>query len=135
MSEIQDRSKDLEALFVEEGEQAVDSKLRTVLEGYVGFTRDGRIVTKPAFLKLSQQSRILVALLARQAMVRLKLEGALLERSAESLQEECLIPLKSCREYLSRLKKRRLIEKNASGYFVPIWAISTVAEALQAEEK
>ncbi len=131
MAEKEGHSKELEALFVEEGEQAVDAKLRSVLEGFVGFTRDGRFHAKPAFLKLSHHKKILLTLLAGQAMVRLKLPGASAERTAESLQNECFVPLKTCRETLSRLKARRLIDKNNAGYFVPTWAISTVAETIE----
>lgn len=124
-------SKELEGLLVDEGEQAIDAVLRGVLEPYIGFMRDGRMITKPQFLKLSDPTRILVALLGRQAMVRLGLPGAKAEASADRLQGECMVPLKSCREYLSRFKSRRLLAKNEVGYFVPTWAVSDVAATVQ----
>jgi len=130
MVEQTERSKELEGLFVDESEQAVDGLLRTTLEPFVGFTREGRVVTKPAFLELSHANRLLVMLLARQAAVRLSLPGATMEATAENLQQECMVPVKSCREYLSKMKAKRLLEKNAQGYLVPQWALPTVAGLL-----
>lgn len=127
----QPQSKELEALFVDDSEQAIDSILRSCLEPVIGFTREGKLVTKAPFLKLSDSARILAALLARQAMSRLRLLGARSEATAEELAGDCAIPIKSCREYLSRFKTRRLLEKNDAGYFVPIWAIAEVAEAVR----
>src|SRR5689334_8429441 len=69
-------SKELEALFVENSEQAIDSILRSCLESIVGFTRDGKLVTKSAFLKLPDTAKIIAILLARQAMTRLHVVGA-----------------------------------------------------------
>lgn len=128
-------SRELEALLVDDSEQAIDGLLRNVLQPYVGFTREGRMVTKPQFLKLSDATRLLAALLARQAMIRLKLPGAKAEASAEELQNECMVPLKSARESLSRFKSRRLLDKNDAGYFVPTWAISDVAAAVQRNQQ
>ncbi len=131
MTEQSSVPKELEALFVDDNEQAIDSLLRTCLEPIIGFTRDGRLVTKAPFLKLPDTARILAALLARQAMVRLHVPGAKAEAGAEQLGTDCAVPIKSCREYLSRFKSRRLLDKNESGYFVPIWAIPEVAEVIQ----
>src|ERR1700722_12922195 len=98
---------ELESLFVDEsGEEAIDTVLRTVLEQFVGFTRDGKIVTKQRFLKLSDPTKILVALLARRAMVRLNIPGAKQEAGADQLGAECLVPLKSCRAHLSPPQQR-----------------------------
>ena len=127
MTTQRETTSELEALFVDEGVQAIDSVLRTVLEQFVGFTRDGRIITKPPYLKLSDPTRVLVSLLGRQAMARLKISGVRQEANPEELASECLVPVKSCREYLSRLKARRLLDKNEAGYFVPTWAVSNVA--------
>lgn len=124
-------SKELEGLLVEEDEQAIDVLLREVLGRFVGFTREGRFVMKPDFLKLSHQNRLLVALLARHAAVRLNLPRAAVEATPETLQQECMVPLKSCREYLSKLKRNRFLEKNSKGYFVPDWALSTAAKSLR----
>jgi hypothetical protein len=124
-------SSELEALFVDSSEQAIDGLLRNALEPYIGFTRDSKIVTKAPFLKLADNLKLLAYLLARQAMVRLQLTGAVLAATAEHLATECHVPIKSAREHLSRLKGRRLLEKDDSGYFVPTWAISSASEALQ----
>jgi hypothetical protein len=131
MSDNKGSQTELESLFVDEsGEEAIDTVLRTVLEQFVGFTRDGKIVTRQSFLKLSDPTRILVALLARRAMVRLNIPGAKQEAGADQLAAECLVPLKSCREHLSRYKSRRLLEKNLTGYFVPAWAVPDAAAAV-----
>ncbi len=127
------QSKELEALFVDDSEQAIDSVLRSCLEPIIGFTREGKLVTKAPFLKLSDSARILAVLLARQAMSRLRLHGARSEATAEELASDCAIPTKSCREYLSRFKTRRLLEKSEAGYFVPVWAIAEVAETVRSK--
>jgi hypothetical protein len=64
-------------------------------------------------------------------MVRLNLPGATAEASADLLHTECGVPLKSSREYLSRHKSRRLLDRNERGYFVPSWAVADVAEAVE----
>ena len=124
------KRNELQALLVDEDEQAADKLLREVLQRFVGLTREGRVVTKPQYLKLSHQNRLLVSLMARQAMVRLGLPSASVEASAEVLEREAMVPLKSCREYLSKLKKARLLDKNERGYFVPLWSLSNVAGVL-----
>jgi hypothetical protein len=123
-------TNELEGLLIEDGEQAIDSILRKALEPYVAFTRSGKMITKPAFLKLGDSVRVLVALLGRQAAVRLGLPGVVPEANAEALHPECQVPRKSCAEYLSRYKQKHLIEKNETGYFVPTWAIASVAAAV-----
>lgn len=123
-------SKELQALLVDDGEQAIDGLLRRALEPYARFTREGRVITKEQFLKLSDPSKLLVFLLARQAMVRLKLPSAAAESTADTMHSECGVPLKSAREHLSRLKSRRLLDKNDAGYFVPIWAVSNVVDLI-----
>ena len=121
------KGSELEGLFVDDGDDAVDAVLRATLEKFVGITRDGKTVPKPAFLKLSDPQKILIALLARLAKVRLNIPGYVREGTADELASECIVPVKSCREYLSRLKARKLLEKADSGYFVPNWAVSNVA--------
>lgn len=123
-------SSELESLFVDEGDDAVDSVLKATLEKFVGITRDGKTVSKPGFLKLPDTTRILVALLAKLAKERLKILGASKQGSADELASECLVPLKSAREYLSRLKARKLLEKDEHGYFVPYWAVANVADEI-----
>jgi hypothetical protein len=124
-------SKELEGLLVESGEQAIDSVLREVLEPYLAFTRGGQMITKAQFLKLSDPSKLLAALLGRQAMVRLQLPSASAEATADQLHDLCGVPLKSTREYLSRYKSHRLLDKNEAGYFIPTWAIAQAADALR----
>ena len=124
MSATSEVSKELEGLFVDESEQAVDGLLRTTLEPLLGFTRDGKIVTKKLFLEQSVPARVLTVLLARLAMVRLNVPSARAEATPEQLESECLAPVKACRESLSRLKGKGLLDKNEAGYSIPIWAVS-----------
>lgn len=126
-------TSELEALLIDDAEEAIDSILRRVLEPYVAFARSGRMVTKPAFLELGGSVRLLVALLGRQAAVRLALPGAAVEANVEMLHAECQVPRKSCAQYLSRYKQKRLLEKNEAGYFVPTWAMASVAAAVQSK--
>jgi hypothetical protein len=126
MSSGKEVSKELEGLFVDESEQAIDGLLRATLEPLLGITREGRIVTKALFLEQSVPARILAVLLARLAMVRLNVPNASAEATPEQLESECLAALKACRECLSRLKGKGLLAKGATGYFIPIWAVSKV---------
>jgi len=122
-------SKELESLYVDNDEAALDSMLRMALSPLLGFTRDGKIISKDPYLRLSLPARILSSLLARLAMVRLGVPGAKAESTAEDLAEDCLAEVKACRECLSRLKGRKLLDRNQGGYFLPIWAASkAVAE-------
>lgn len=130
MPEQGTKAVQLESLLVDEGEQAIDSLLHETLKDLVGFTKSGQLVTKPEFLALSNRSRLLIALLGRHVMVRLKLPGATLEATPETLQSQCLIKLQSCREDLSRLKALRLLEKNETGYYVPTWAIKSATSTV-----
>jgi hypothetical protein len=124
MSTTKGVSKELESLFVDDSEQAVDSLLKATLEPLLGLTREGRIVTKPPFLEQSIPARVLTVLLARLATVRLNVPNARAEASPEQLESECLTAVKPCRECLSRLKGKGLLAKTEAGYSIPIWAVS-----------
>ena len=124
MTAIKEASKQLEGLFVDESEQAVDGLLRATLEPLLGLTREGRIVTKEPFLEQSVPARILTVLLARLAMARLNVPNARAEATPEQLEPECLAPVKACRECLSRLKGKGLLAKDDAGYSIPLWAVS-----------
>ena len=124
MSSTKEVSKELEGLFVDEGEQAVDGLLKATLEPLLGLTRNGKIVTKPAFLEQSVPARVLAVLLARLASVRLNVPNARAEATPEQLESDCLTPVKACRECLSRLKGKGLLAKTERGYSVPVWAVS-----------
>ena len=130
MSERKPISKELEALIVDDSDEAIDIVLRRALEPYMRFSREGRMIRKEPFLMLSDPAKLLVHLLGRRAMTRLSLPNAAAEVTADVLHTECGVPLKSCREYLSRFKGRRLLEKDSHGYFVPTWAVADVAAAV-----
>ncbi|MGB6484839.1 MAG: hypothetical protein WBE86_15240 [Candidatus Acidiferrales bacterium] len=121
---------ELEALLVDTEPEDTDRLLRSCLEGRVAFDRaSGRLIVRPGLFELSHPERILVLLLARQAMRKLGLEVPV-EVDARGLATEAQVDLKSCREQLSRLKAKRRIEKGDSGYFVPTWNTFLVAKDL-----
>jgi hypothetical protein len=124
-------SRELEALFVDESEQAVDSLLKTTLGPLLGFTRDGRTVTKAPFLELQLPARVLSVMLARLAMVRLNVPSAKAEATSEQLESECMATVKAVRECLSRLKRKNLLAKNDVGYFIPVWAVAKAVQEVQ----
>ena len=124
-------SRELEALFVDDSEQAVDRLLKAALEPLLGFTRDGKIVTKASFLKLRLPAKVLSVMLARLAIVRLKVPGAKAEATSEQLESECMATVKAVRECLSRLKRKNLLAKNGAGYFIPAWAVTKAVQEIQ----
>lgn len=130
------RRSDLEALLVDGEERDVDRRLREVLDGKVAFERaTGRVLVRPRLFRLGERQRLLVLLLARHALVRLGVRGAQLEVDPAVLAEEAQVALKSCREYLSRLKRKRIVEKKPRGYVLPTWNILFVADQLKAPTK
>jgi hypothetical protein len=131
MSASTGTSRELEALFVDDGEEAVDGLLKATLEPVVGFTREGRIVTKALFLKLQLPAKVLAVMLARLAIVRLKVPGAKAEATSEQLVSECMATVKAVRECLSRLKRKNLLSKNDVGYFVPVWAVDKAVQEVR----
>jgi hypothetical protein len=124
-------SRELEVLFVDEGDHAIDGLLKAALEPLVGFTREGRIVTKALFLKLQLPARVLSVMLARLATVRLQVPGARAEATSEQLESECMATVKAVRECLSRLKRKNLLAKNDVGYFVPVWAVAKAVQEVR----
>lgn len=123
---------ELEALLIDSEEADIDKRLREVLEGKVAFDRtSGRLVVRPGLFALGQRERVLVLLLGRHALVRLGLPDACLEVDPAVLAEQAQVPLKNCREYLSRLKSKRIVEKKARGYALPTWNILLIADELK----
>src|SRR2546427_2034755 len=119
---------ELEALIVDNREGEIDRALRQVLEGRVAFEREGgRVLVRSGLYDLPQQQRLLVLLLARHAATRLGLPRAQLAVELATLAEEAQIGIKSCREYLSRLKARRIVQKTTTGYELPAWNIMALA--------
>ena len=78
-------SSELEALFVDDQQPAIDGALRLALAPVIGFTREGKLIPKAPFLKLPDTAKILAVLLAKQAMTRLKVPGVAPEANAEDL--------------------------------------------------
>ena len=110
---------ELDGLFSDENKM-IDGLLRQRLEPLVGLSRDSdRIVAKPPFLKLSYRGKLVTYLAARHAMVRAGIPGATLEVEAPKAAQHTFVPLPRCREQLSRLKAKGLVESNEQGYFIP----------------
>src|SRR2546428_800015 len=113
---------ELEALFADAEEADVDHRLRECLAGKVAIERaTGRLLVKPLLFELPQQDRLLTLLLARHAIRRVGVADAQVEADPTTLAGEGQISLKNCREYLSRFKAKRLIEKGKTGYYLPEW--------------
>jgi len=74
-------------------------------------------------------------LLARHAQVRLGVKGASLQADAPTLAEEGNIELQRCREALSRLKRRRILEKDDASYFIADWQLSGCLDLLSKNQK
>jgi hypothetical protein len=116
------KQSELESLLVENEEGDVDKVLRMTLEGRIAIERSsGLIVSRPGLFKLSQAQRLIVLLLARHASYRLGIPNISLEASAEDLASGAQVPVKNCRELLSRLKASGLISKGTAGYTIPKW--------------
>jgi hypothetical protein len=130
------KSSELEGLLVENEEGNVDKLLFEALEGRIAMERSsGRIVPRPGLFKLSQPERLIVLLLARHAAMKLGLPEATLEVAAEQLATDSQIPVKSCREQLSRLKASGLVNKASSGYVLPSWNLLVAMDELPAKQK
>jgi hypothetical protein len=130
------KSTELEALLVENEEGDVDKLLLEALEGRIAMERgSGRIVPRPGLFKLSQPQRLIVLLLARHAALKLGLPDAKLEVPTEDLASCCQVPVKSCREQLSRMKAGGLINKGSSGYVLPSWNLLVAMGELPAQHK
>lgn len=113
-------------LLVDE-DRVTDDLVRDLLISFVGLSKtEAKIVPKPPFTKLPHPQKILLYLLARHAMVRLKIPGASLAANAENIAEGSLVPIKSCRETLSRLKAAGLVEKGEDGYAIPAHSLLRV---------
>lgn len=122
-------SNELEALFADSEEADVDHRLRECLAGKVAIERaTGRLLVKPPLFELPQQDRILTLLLARHAIRRLGVPDAQLEAEPTTLAGEGQVSLKNCREYLSRFKAKRVIEKGKTGYYVPDWNLLLIID-------
>jgi hypothetical protein len=118
------KGSELESLLVENQEGDIDRILREALEGRIAIEgSSGLVVPRPGLFKLSQSQRLVVILLARHAASRLGILNVSLEVPAEDLAGGAQVPVKNCRELLSRLKGIGLIQKGASGYFLPKWNI------------
>ena len=126
---LQRSSSELESLFADSGEADVDHRLRECLAGKVAIERaTGRLLVKPPLFELPQQDRILALMLTRHAIRRLGVPDAQLEADPATLAGEGQVSLKNCREYLSRFKAKRVIEKGNAGYYVPDWNLLLVID-------
>jgi hypothetical protein len=122
---------ELEKLLVDTAEGDVDRILLEALNGRVSLDRaTGKILPRPGLYKMPQRGRLIVLLLARHAVRILTLPGANTEATPEALAAEAQVPVKSCREYLSRLKSSGVVQKGSVGYELPVWSIFRAVEEL-----
>lgn len=130
-----DKKSVLEELLIDE-DKVTDDLIKELLSPYVGLSKsEDKIVPKHGFADIPQPKRVLLYLLGRHAMERLKIPKASLSASTEKIAESCLVPLKSCREILSRLKGDGLIAKNKEGYLIPVHSLLRVAGELRELKK
>jgi hypothetical protein len=123
---------ELEKLLVDTTEGDVDRVLLEGLSGRVALDKaTGRILPRPGLYKLPQRARLIVLLLARHALKILGLPGASTEASPEELAGESQVNVKSCREYLSRLKAEGLVQRAEKGYELPVWNIIRAADEIR----
>ncbi len=117
----------LEALLVDQ-DTVTDDLVKELLIPYIGLSKtEDRIVPKAEFTNLPQPRRILLYLLARLAMVKLKVPKASLAAESNKIADSSLVQPKSCIEILSRLKAAGLISKREEGWFIPEHSLFRVA--------
>jgi hypothetical protein len=125
----------LRSLIVDSTDSDTEESVFRALEGRVAFEKgSGRLLVRRGLFELDWKRRLLVLLLARRAMVRLGIPGALDEVGAAALAAESQVQLKTCREYLSRFKATGLIERKGDGYTLPEWNTLRAAEELLKKE-
>lgn len=125
----------LEDLLVDE-DKLTDELVKNSLAPHLGLSKSSdQIVPKPGFSELPQPTRILLYLVSRYAATKLKLPGASLSASVDKISENCMIPIKSCREILSRLKGTGLISKDQGGYLIPVHSLLRVTGELNKTKK
>jgi|SRR5882672_476821 len=123
---------ELEKLLVDTAEGDVDRILLEALSGRVALDKStGKILPRPGLYKLPQRARLIVLMLARHAVRILTLPSASAEATPEALAAEAQVPVKSCREYLSRLKSSGVVQKGGVGYELPVWSIFRAVEELK----
>jgi hypothetical protein len=126
------QKSELEQLLVDTSEGDVDRILLEALSGRVALDKaTGHILPRPGLYKLPQRGRLIVLLLARHALRILGLPGASSEAAPETLAAESQVQIKSCREYLSRLKSDGMVTKVDGGYQLPVWNILRAVDELK----
>ncbi len=125
------RRGELEGLLVEEEDRNVDKLMADVLTGRIAVEKaTGRVVPRAGLYRLSEQRRLLLLLLAPHAARKLGHADAQLELSPEQLASQGQVPIKNCREQLSRLKGQGVISRGSNGYLLPPWNVLLAAETL-----
>jgi hypothetical protein len=125
---------ELEGLLVDAQEGDLDRALLAALEGRVALERSGkRLLPRPLLFDLSIRHRLLGLFLAREAMARLDLGEHEAEVEAAVLATESQVPIKTCREYLSRMVSQKLLEKGRQGYRLPRWNVLRALDELKEE--
>lgn len=119
----------LTALIVDEQELARD-ELGTALSPFVRFTGGGALLLQAAFDELDAARKVLCVLLALQAVHILGLRNRAGASPQDIVSESGMAP-GTVRPTLTSLKKRRLVEKQASGdYVVALHAAQRAVRAL-----
>lgn len=131
MAEKTNSPSRLRSLIVDSTGTDTDELLFRVLENRIAFEKStGRLLPRHGLFELDWKQRLLLLLLARRARLRLEFPAASEQATAAELAAEAQVPIKTCREYLSRLKSTGLIERKGEGYALPDWNTLRAAEEL-----
>jgi DNA-binding transcriptional ArsR family regulator len=119
----------LRSLIVDSTSSDTEEMLFRALQNRVSFEKTtGKLLPRQGLFELDGKRRLIALFLARQARLHLELPTAPEEASATELASESQMPVKTVREYLSRLKSGGLIERRGDGYVLPSWNTLRAAE-------
>jgi hypothetical protein len=121
----------LKSLIVDSTGSDTEEVLFKALQNRISFEKTtGRLLPRQGLFELDGRRRLIALFLARQARGRLELPRGAEQANATELASESQMPVKTCREYLSRLKSIGIIERRGNGYYLPEWNILRAAEEI-----
>ena len=121
----------LAELFVDE-QSIIEQDLVEVLRPFVGLSsKTGEVVPKPAFTKLSQHLRILVALLAHLAVRRLGVADTPERVSIDWVAKQAQAPRKNVKARLSEMRKDHLVTGDNGQYEIAPTAVLLAIDRLR----
>lgn len=110
-----------------------EQDLVDVLSSYVTITEEEVIEFLPAFMKLSNRQKILVALLGIKA--KSSLFSSVDSSLPSEISEITMMPLGSVKPMIRKLFMDKIIKKNKDGYFIPNHFVSFLKNELSLGSK